>query len=293
MFDIWVAVVIGIIEGLTEFLPVSSTGHMILAGHLLGFTGDKAETFEIIIQLGAILAVVLLYWRRILRLFGLKGRNVADKSVSAGRVSITDNNNNAASNATTGNKRQLTLLHIFIAITPAMALAFVLKDFIKLLFLPETVVIGLITGGIFLIIAEKQHPKITANDIDELTYRQVFYIGMAQILSLWPGFSRSGATIAGGMLAGASRAASADFTFLIAIPVMVAATGYEMLKNYHIFSIDDLGFLAVGFVVSFIVALLAVVTFIKLVQKFPLTYFAYYRFVLAAAVILYMLLVGF
>ncbi|HEY0827941.1 MAG TPA: undecaprenyl-diphosphate phosphatase [Bacilli bacterium] len=269
MFDIWVAIIIGIVEGLTEFLPVSSTGHMILVGHLLGFTGPKAETFEIIIQLGAILAVVLLYWRRILRLFGVKAAKGMEDM-----------------------KSQLNLLHILIAITPAMALAFVFKDFIKILFLPETVVIGLVTGGIFLIVAEKQHPKISAKTIDELTYRQVFYIGMAQILSLWPGFSRSGATIAGGMLAGASRAASADFTFLIAIPVMVAATGYEMLQNYQRFSVEDLGFLAVGFIVSFVVALLAVVTFIKLVQKFKLTYFAYYRFVLAAAVILYMLLVG-
>ncbi len=287
MFDIWIAVVIGIVEGLTEFLPVSSTGHMILAGHLLKFTGPKAETFEIVIQLGAILAVVLLYWRRILRLFGLKATNgVADKDAAVDNTGVRENN------GLTGKKRQLNLLHILIAITPAMALAYVFRDFIKVLFYPETVVIGLVIGGIFLIIAEKQHPEITAKTIDELTYRQSFYIGLAQILSLWPGFSRSGATIAGGMLAGASRAASADFTFLIAIPVMVAATGYEMLENYQIFSVEDLGFLAVGFVVSFIVALLAVVTFIKLVQKFKLTYFAYYRFVLAAAVILYMLLGG-
>ncbi|MFK7695972.1 undecaprenyl-diphosphate phosphatase [Paenibacillus sp. HJGM_3] len=269
MFDWWIALIIGIVEGLTEFLPVSSTGHMILAGHLLGFEGDKAESFEVVIQLGAILAVAVIYWRRVLRLFGFK---------------------DAASRA---KPKRINLIHIAISIVPALGLAFVLRDHIKLLFSPETVVIGLVLGGIFMIIAEKQQPKITATDMDELTYKQVLYIGLAQILSLWPGFSRSGSTIAGGMLAGASRAAAADFTFLIAIPVMCAASGYELLKNYDQFTSSDIGFFAIGFIVSFIVALLAVVTFIKLVGKLKLTYFAYYRFVLAAIVLLYMTLVGF
>lgn len=269
MFDLWIAFVIGIIEGLTEFLPVSSTGHMILAGHLLGFEGEKAETFEIVIQLGAILAVAIIYWRRVLRLFGFK-----DEAAKA-------------------KPRRINLVHIAIAIVPALGLAFILRDQIKLLFSPETVVIGLIIGGIFMIIAEKQQPKVTATDMDELTYRQVFFIGIAQCLSLWPGFSRSGATIAGGMLSGASRAAAADFTFLIAIPVMCAATGYELLKSFDQFTSSDIGFFATGFIVSFVVALLAVVTFIKLVGRLKLTYFAYYRFVLAAIVLLYMTFVGF
>ncbi|MBD2866195.1 undecaprenyl-diphosphate phosphatase [Paenibacillus oceani] len=273
MFSLWVAFIIGVVEGLTEFLPVSSTGHMILVGNMLEFTGDKAETFEVVIQLGAILAVAIIYWRRVLRLFGWR-----DSQAPA---------------AGSGSARRLNLLHIGLAIVPALGLAFVFRDYIKLLFMPETVVIGLIAGGIFMMIGEKQQPAITAGDMDQLTYRQSFFIGMAQCLSLWPGFSRSGATIAGGMLAGASRAAAADFTFLIAIPVMCAATGYELLKNAGTMTAGDIGFLAVGFVVAFVVALLAVVTFIKLVGKLKLTYFSYYRFALAAIVLIYMYTIGF
>jgi undecaprenyl-diphosphatase len=260
MHDWLVAVIIGIVEGLTEFLPVSSTGHMILAGSLLGIkdSDEMMKTFEIVIQLGAILAVVILYWNRIMRLFGLS----KEKPKS-------------------GNG--MNLIHILVAIVPVMGLAFVSRHFIKdYLFSPATVLIGLVLGGILLIIAEKWHPKVTANDVDELTYKQAFMIGLWQILSLWPGFSRSGSTIAGGMLAGASRAAAADFTFIIAIPVMVAATGYEMLKSLDSFTSDMFGFFTIGFVVSFVVALLAVVTFIKFVQKFSLSYFAYYRFIIAA-----------
>ncbi|MBP1154567.1 MULTISPECIES: undecaprenyl-diphosphate phosphatase [unclassified Paenibacillus] len=259
MYDWWVAVIIGIVEGLTEFLPISSTGHMILTGTLLGIpeTDELIKSFEIVIQLGAILAVVIVYWQRILRLFGLgRERPTAGKGMN--------------------------LLHILLAIVPAMTVAYLLSDFIKEhLFSPQTVLIGLVLGGILLIIGEKQQPAITASDVDELTYKQAFMIGLWQIVALWPGFSRSGSTIAGAMLAGASRGAAADFTFIIAIPVMVVATGYEMLKSAGSFSSADIGFFAVGFVVSFVVALLAVVTFIKFVQKFSLTYFAYYRFILA------------
>ena len=267
---LWIAVIIGIVEGLTEFLPVSSTGHMILVGHLLGFEGEKAETFEIVIQLGAILAVAVIYWRRVLRLFGMRDAAVA------------------------GRAKRINLLHIFLAIVPAMGLAYLLNDFIKThLFSPQTVVVGLILGGVFMIVAEKQHTKTTAETMDDITYRQALFIGIAPCLSLWPGFSRSGSTIAAGMLAGASRAASADFTFLIAIPVMTVATGYEMIQNFHKLSNGDLSFFAVGFVVSFVVALLAVVTFIRLVQKLKLTYFSYYRFLLAAITVIYMYTVGF
>ncbi len=273
MFDLWVALVIGIVEGLTEFLPVSSTGHMILTGHLINFKGPTAETFEIVIQLGAILAVAVLYWKRVVRLFGVKVHT-----------------------APSATGRRMNLIHVAIAIIPALGLAYLGKDFIKkVLFSPETVVIGLILGGIFMIIAEKQQPAITAETMDDLTYRQAFFIGIAQILSLWPGFSRSGSTIAGGMLAGATRGAAADFTFLIAIPVMMAACGYEILKNYEALLGESgmLAFFAVGFVTSFLVALLAVATFIKLVSRLKLTYFAYYRFLVAGVMIIYMMTIGF
>ena len=283
MFDWWIAIVIGIIEGLTEFLPVSSTGHMIIAGHMLGFTGERAATFEIVVQLGAISAVVVLYWRTIIRLLtALRPRG--GKESAGGKGAEVE--------------PRLNVLHVLIAITPALLLAYLLRDFIKtVLFAPETVVIGLVLGGIFMIVAERTAGDVATGNagtthIDQLTYRQTLMIGLAQCLSLWPGFSRSGATIAGGMMAGASRKASADFTFIIAIPVMCAAAGYELLQSYRLLSAEDVAFLAVGFIVSFVVALLAVMTFIRLVQRIKLTYFSYYRFALAGIVVVYMVLVG-
>jgi undecaprenyl-diphosphatase len=262
--SLWIAIIIGIIEGLTEFLPVSSTGHMIIAGHAMNFTGTKAETFEVVIQLGAILAVAVLYWKRVLRLFGIQDQ---------------------ASRMQTGPR--LNLIHIAIGIVPALGVGYIFKDYIKLLFMPETVIISLVVGGIFMIVAEKWQPKVNAETMDQITYGQAFYIGLSQLLSLWPGFSRSGSTIAGGMLAGTSRAAAADFTFLMAIPIMTVVTGYEMLHAFGDMSRDDIVFFLVGFVMSFVVALLAVATFIKLVGRLKLTVFSYYRFVLAFIVFLY------
>jgi len=271
VFDIWVAIIIGIVEGLTEFLPVSSTGHMILASNLLRVeeTNETIKIFEVVIQLGAILAVVILYWRRLLRLFGIRDRNAAASA-----------------------KGGLNLFHIFLAIVPAMIFGYLLHGFIKdVLFSPETVLVGLVLGGVFLILGEKQHPNIEAETIDQITYRQAIFVGISQILSLWPGFSRSGATIAGGMLAGVSRAAAADFTFIIAVPVMIAASAYDLYKGYHLLSASDIPLFAAGFVVSFVVALVAVFTFIKLVQKWSLIYFAYYRFLLAVIFAIYMIVI--
>ncbi len=275
MYELWMAIIIGIVEGLTEFLPVSSTGHMILTSRVLEVSeqNETMKTFEIVIQLGAILAVVVLYWRRILRLFGIQGKK-ASASILASPL------------------KGMNLLHILIAIVPAMGLAFFLRDHIKLLFSAEAVLVGLIVGGIFLMVAEKYHPVIMAHDMDSLSYRQAFFIGAAQCLSLWPGFSRSGATIAGGMLSGASRGAAADFSFIIAIPVMFAATGYELLTSYTYFTADVIGFFLTGFAISFIVALLAVVSFVKWVQSIKLTYFAYYRFALAAIFFMFMKTIG-
>lgn len=262
--SLWTAFIIGVIEGLTEFLPVSSTGHMIIAGHAMNFTGAKADSFEVVIQLGAILAIAVLYWRKVLRLFGIRDKN-----------------------ARNAQGPQLNLIHIAIGIVPALGLAYIFRDYIKLLFMPETVIISLVVGGIFMMVAERFQPAVTAETMDQITYKQAFFIGISQILSLWPGFSRSGSTIAGGMLAGASRAAAADFTFIMAIPIMTAACGYELLKSYSQMTADDTLFFLVGFVVSFVVALLAVATFIKLVGRLKLTVFSYYRFVLAALVFLY------
>lgn len=277
--ELWVAIVIGIVEGLTEFLPVSSTGHMILTSELLGVSeaNETIKIFEVFIQLGAILAVVMLYWKRLWRLVGVGRKPLEAADNTLGRQGRGQDGMN--------------LLHIFISIAPALVLGYLLHGFIKdVLFSAETVLLGLVIGGFFLIIGEKQQPKTTAQTIDQITYRQALFIGISQCLSLWPGFSRSGATIAGGMLTGVSRAAAADFTFIIAVPVMIAASGYDLFKGYSFLTRADIPFFIVGFVVSFVVALLAVYTFIKLVQKLNLTYFAYYRFALAAVFLVYILM---
>ncbi|NEW07799.1 undecaprenyl-diphosphate phosphatase [Paenibacillus sp. SYP-B3998] len=269
MHSIFEAVIIGIVEGLTEFLPVSSTGHMILAQSLLNTQNDEVmKTFDFVIQLGAIMAVVIIYWKRILSLFGLVKR----KSESA-------------------RGKKLNLLHILIGILPAGVIGLSVNKIVdEKLFNSATVLIGLVLGGILMIIAEKKKEKPSVTVMDDMTYRQAFYIGLWQLVSIWPGFSRSGSTIAGGMLSGVSRAASADFTFIMAIPIMFGASGVYFLKNYHALSTNDLPFFAVGFIVAFIVALLAVVSFIKFVQKMKLTYFAYYRFALAIVFALYLYL---
>ncbi len=262
MGDYLIAVIQGIVEGLTEFLPVSSTGHLILSGELLHFTGNKAETFEIVIQLGAILAVAIIYWKRLVGLFNWKeGFHIKNKD-GVGK---------------------LNLIHIFIAIFPAMLMGLILHGVIKdYLFSPYTVLIGLVVGGIFMIYAEKKKRNVTADNMDQLTYKQALYIGLFQILALWPGFSRSGSTIAGGLLVGTNQKTAAEFSFIIAIPMMIAASGYDLLKSYQYLSINDFGFFAVGFIVSFAIALLAVITFLKLLQRLKLSSFAYYRFIVAA-----------
>lgn len=267
MHTIFEAIIIGIVEGLTEFLPVSSTGHMILAQSLLNTQNDEVmKTFDFVIQLGAIMAVVIIYWKRILSLFGIVKRKSESK---------------------TGKK--LNLMHILIGIIPAGVIGILFNDIVdEKLFNSTTVLIGLVLGGILLIIAEKKKEQPSSVVLDDLTYRQAFFIGLWQLVSIWPGFSRSGSTIAGGMLSGVSRAASADFTFIMAIPIMFGASGVYFLKNYEALSSNDLAFFAVGFVVAFIVALLAVVSFIKFVQNMKLTYFAYYRFAVAIIFAIYM-----
>ncbi|REE91617.1 undecaprenyl-diphosphatase [Paenibacillus taihuensis] len=270
------AVIQGIVEGLTEFLPVSSTGHLILTGKLLGFTGEKADTFEIIIQLGAILAVAVIYWRRILNLLGVMRMNPDTGSPNAPQ-----------------SEHKLNLLHVIIACFPAMLLGLILHSFIKdYLFSPYTVLIGLLLGGVFMLIGQRNQTAVQAEGVDQITYKQAFQIGLFQCLALWPGFSRSGATIAGGLLTGISYRAATNFSFLIAIPMMFAASGYELLKSYDTLTASDAGYFITGFIVAFVVALLAVITFLKLLEKLKLAPFAYYRFVLAAIFLVYLVING-
>ncbi|GGH83833.1 undecaprenyl-diphosphatase [Pullulanibacillus pueri] len=259
------AVIEGIVEGLTEFAPVSSTGHLILVGDIIGFTGEKAKTFEIIIQLGSILAVVVLYFKRFLSLFGLYKIE--------------------------GEKHPLNLLHIIIAGIPAVILGLLFHDFIKdKLFSPATVLVGLVAGGILLIYANKkgQNQQAHRDSLDRINYIQAFQIGLFQCLSLWPGFSRSGSTISGGLIIGAGYKASAEFSFILAVPMMIGASGLDLLKSLDTLSTSDIPLFVTGFLTAFIVALIAIVFFLKLLQRVKLVPFAIYRFILSALFLIYM-----
>lgn len=252
-----IAVIIGIVEGLTEFLPISSTGHMILVGSLLNFEGEFASVFEVFIQLGAILSVFILYRDRFM-----------------GMVAPRPSSNH---------RRKLTLQHILAGIVPVMGIGYLLHQPIKTyLFSPYTVIIGLVLGAILMLVAEKLAKRPTACSLDEITLKQAFFVGLFQILSLWPGFSRSGSTISGGLLLGMSRTAAAEFSFIIAVPLMLVACIYDLLQVWSNLSIGDLQVLAIGFIVSFVVAYISIVWFLRFLNRSTLASFAYYRFVLGA-----------
>ncbi|MEL7638086.1 MAG: undecaprenyl-diphosphate phosphatase [Solidesulfovibrio sp.] len=256
------ATILGLVEGVTEFLPVSSTGHLILVGHLIGFTGEMADSFDVIIQLGAILAVVVLYWKRFWWL-------VSPKPLHA-----------------FSGIRGLWLL--FLTSLPAGLVGLALRKTIKAhLFGPTTVALALAVGALMIFWVERRRTRDRYYSLDEMTPALALGIGCFQCLSLWPGFSRSAATIMGGMLLGAKRSLAAEYSFISAVPLMFAATLYDFYKSRDLFSADDMGILAIGFVVSFLSALLAVKAFIVLVQRVSLRPFAWYRLALAAAVFLF------
>ncbi len=268
MGDLWVAVVLGIVEGLTEFLPVSSTGHLIVAGHLLGFKGPKASCFAVFIQFGAILAVVALYWRRFLDLIPSRRGSFSGVERFAGWRGI-----------------------ILLGLTtlPALVIGFFAHGAIKeYLFGPVTVAWALGLGGVAILLTERYKPRAHVNDLDGLNYRQAFTIGLFQCLAMWPGVSRSASTIIGGLLSGLNRRTAAEYSFLAAVPVMTAATAYDLFKAWHFLHISDASFFAVGFVLSFVSAAVAVKTFITLVQRWSLAPYAYYR--IAVAPVIYFLL---
>lgn len=259
MMDIVKAIILGIIEGLTEFIPVSSTGHLILAGNLLGFEGDAAITFKIVIQLGAVMAVLILYWSRYMEI----GTNLIRMDFDK--------------------RKGLNVFHMILAMLPALIVYLILKDTIKSrLFGPAPVLIGLVAGGVLMIFAARSKRTIIADTMDGINYKQALGIGLFQCLALWPGFSRSGTTISAGLLLGTSQRAAADFTFLISVPVMFGASLLDLYDSRHLLKTDDLILMVIGFITSFLVALIAVSTFIKLIKRLRLEWFALYRFVLAA-----------
>ncbi|MDH4027913.1 MAG: undecaprenyl-diphosphate phosphatase [Nitrospirota bacterium] len=254
------AIILGIVEGITEFLPVSSTGHLILAGDMLGFTGDIAKTFEVFIQLGAILAVVWLYREKV---------SSSIKGIGS-------------------EKTNRFLLNLLIAFLPAAFLGFAAHSFIKKhLFNPVTVACALIAGGIAIFVIERTAKKTVVHDVDDVSYKQALGIGLAQTLALFPGVSRAGATIMGAMCIGLERKAATEFSFFLAIPTMFAATSYDLLKNLHSLSMADLPVFAVGFIVSFFSALIVIKAFLGFVKKHTFDSFAVYRVVFGVIVLFY------
>lgn len=252
-----ISFILGMVQGLTEFLPVSSTGHLILVGDLLGFTGAKASTFEVAIQLGSIFAVVVLYWPRFWGLLFPK---------QAGGLS---------------GWRGLGLL--FLTSLPPASLGLLLHGQIKTLFSVPSVVLALATGAILMLVMEnyvqRHKPKVLS--LDSITPALALGIGVGQCLALWPGFSRSASTIMTGMFLGLQRATAAEYSFIAAVPLMFAATAYDFVKSWHIFSAADIPFFACGMFFSFIFAMLAIKTFILLLGKLTLRPFAWYRLALA------------
>lgn len=248
------AIVIAIIEGLTEFLPVSSTGHMILASSLMGIHEDEfVKSFEVVIQLGAILAVLALYYKRFLISFDI-------------------------------------YLKLFVAFLPTGIIGILAYKSIKAyLFNPTTVSISLIVGGVVLIILDRWTEKKESRyvELEHISYVDALKIGFIQCISMIPGVSRSAATIFGGVYAGFNRVQAAEFSFLLAIPTMFAASGYDMLKNHEAILNGNLNTLLIGALVAFVVAIVAVKAFVSFLTKYGFKHFGYYRIVLGILFLLY------
>jgi len=263
MSPLWVAVFLGVVEGLTEFIPVSSTGHLIIAGHLIGFTGAKAATFEVFIQLGAILAVAILERRRLAALLRPSAREGFAGPRGCALLAATS--------------------------VPALAVGWLLHDWIKeVLFGPVTVAWALGVGGIVILAVERWRPQPRLGNIDALGWREAIQIGLFQVLALWPGVSRSGATIVGGLVSGLDRRAAASYSFLAAIPVMGVATIYDLWKAWPTLEASGTLPFTIGFVVSFLAAWAAVRSFIAILGRWTLRPFAWYRIVVAPIVLLVM-----
>ena len=258
------ALVLGVVEGLTEFLPISSTGHLIIASDLLGVNDEKGKVFDIVIQLGAILAVCWEYRAR----FGRAFSGIASDPV-----------------------QQRFVANLAVAFLPAAAVGLAFQREIKAyLFNPVSVAVALVAGAVAIVAIERWYarhgaPRIVS--VDEMRWQDALKVGFAQCFSLIPGTSRSGATIMGGMLFGLSRQAATEFSFFLAVPIMFAATGYQLVKYRHLFEATDLGPFAVGLAVSFVAALAAVRGLIRYVAHHDFRAFAWYRLALGVAVLAY------
>ena len=252
-----IAVVLGVVEGLTEFIPVSSTGHLIVAGRLLGYEGEKAATFEIFIQLGAILAVAILYRERLRRLLSFApGEGVSGRS-GWGLLAITS--------------------------FPALLLGLLFGGPITdRFFTPTVVAVGWGLGGLALLVVERALPRTTKTSLDDLRPRDALTVGLVQCLALWPGVSRSATTMVGGMLCGVDRRTAAEYSFLAAMPILAAASLFDLYDSRDLLTSADVPMFAVGFAVSFVTAWVAVRFFLRLLATTTLRPFGWYRIVAAA-----------
>ncbi len=252
---------LGLVEGITEFIPVSSTGHLIVAGDLLGFTGERAKTFEIFIQLGAILSVVWLYRARFLDVARGLGRTDASRRF---------------------------VLNLALGFLPAAVIGLLAHKWIKAyLFTVPTVAGALVLGGLAILLIERTRPVERAPTVDSMTPRLALGVGLAQVLALFPGVSRAGATILGGYLLGLSRTAATEFSFFLAVPVMFAATLLDLVSSRDALSAADIPVFAVGFVVSFLSALVVIRAFLGFVARRDFTPFAWYRIAAGSALLLW------
>ena len=255
------AAIMGVVEGLTEFLPISSTGHLILAGSLLGFDDAKAKVFDIAIQTGAIFAVILVYWQKI------RSTLVA---------------------LPTSRQAQKFALNVLIGFLPAVVLGLLFGKFIKAhLFTPVVVATTFILGGFIILWAEKrQAGHVRVHTVDDMTPLDALKVGLVQCLAMIPGTSRSGSTIIGGMLMGLSRQAATDFSFFLAIPTLIGAGVYSLYKERHLLSMADIPLFSVGLVFSFISAWLCVRWLLRYIATNSFVPFAWYRIVFGIIVLI-------
>lgn len=259
MLDYFSAVILGIVQGLTEFLPVSSSGHLIIVNHLLGLTDNTTKTFDVFIQLGSIFAVIWLYRLRFLNLFFPKTRG--------------------------GFSGMRGICLLVLTSLPASILGLLVHSYIKeYLFGPKTVALALAVGSVAMIVVERLPIRHRVRNLNEITPKFALCVGVAQCFALWPGFSRSASTIMGGLLSGAKRPLAAEYSFIAAVPIMFAATGFDLLKSASYISAKDMPVFAVGFIVSFLAASLAIKIFVNLISRIDFTPFAIYRLILVPIV---------
>ncbi|MBN1049262.1 MULTISPECIES: undecaprenyl-diphosphate phosphatase [Clostridium] len=260
---IFKAIIVAIVEGLTEFVPVSSTGHMILASDLINFQGEFVKMFEIVIQLGAILAVVVLYWKKI-----------KDSVIEFFTYIFTG-----------GKKGEVGFkfgINVLIGSIPAGVVGILFYSKIKTLLKPQAVVVGFIVGGILLLVIENifRKKRHSVKSIDRITPMQSIKVGLFQVLSMWPGMSRSASTIMGGWVAGLSTPIAAEFSFFLAIPAMVGSSAKDLFEfDFALMNLTTWVALIVGFIVAFIVSLIVMEGFVAYLKKKPMRVFAIYRVV--------------